>query len=146
MSVFLRYLISLMAHLAWQRMGNRGPVPPLRLSKKSPTALPVIGSWQLMAAMWVINRFWQRYGNEIRSRLLDAKSSALNRAASMLPSQVLPPAPSQSVSTTATRSPQSAATPAPRARYDTQPLPAQSLPAGSVLSGLRPPSPHSPRS
>lgn len=93
MSTFFRYLASLMLHLAWRRAGRGGPVPPIRLPGKSggkTVNLPVIGTWQLMAAMWLIKQFWNRYGHEVKGHLKNNANDLARRAATFLPDPTTP--------------------------------------------------------
>lgn len=92
MSVLIRYLLSLAVHLAWQRIGKGKAVPPIRVpvgrGKRGP--LPVLSSWQIMAATYVLRRVWSAYGGEIRARLATAKHPAVRSLASKIPDPVAP--------------------------------------------------------
>lgn len=68
MGAFWRYVMSLALHLAWHKAGKRGPVPPVRIGK-GPVNLPIIGPWQMMIALWVLRKFWESYGNDVKSRV-----------------------------------------------------------------------------
>lgn len=81
MTSFLRYLISLAAHLTWHRMGRRGPVPPMRLPGGRHMPLIPIGPWQLLVAAWVLNKLWERQGAQVRGRVFGAVRKAGSRAA-----------------------------------------------------------------
>lgn len=164
MPIFLRYLLSLIFHMTWSRVGKGAPVPPVRLPRKGkgPVTLPAIGPWQLMMAMWLVNKIWGKYGNNVKSHLLTAPHPAAKGLGSLLPdpqnagtstlSSTTP-----SVATPALAPPAGAST-APAAAnpphmsthvagpsgsshqppsHDTQRLPGASLPQGSVLSALR---------
>jgi hypothetical protein len=169
MPVFLRYLASLVLHMAWRRAGRGGPIPPMRLPGKGkrPVDLPVIGTWQLMAAMWLFKRLWARYGNDVRTHLMNNSNDLARRAASYLPGVVgaatagtatpgtaTTPGATNTPSTGTTPTVSSAHSPAPAApaprptpAYNTQPLQDDSnpqsdtntgnLPQGSILSKLR---------
>lgn len=135
MNIFLRYLMSLMAHVAWQRMGRGGPVPPLRIPGKRTVNLPAISSWQMMAALWLMKKVWGRYGQNVKSRLMDAPHPWARQAGSLLPdpsttgaTAPTPVAPAPTVA--------AASIPPAPANHDTQPLPPQKLAPGSVLSSL----------
>jgi len=78
----LKYLVSLAAHLTWHRMGARGPVPPMRLPGGRPLPLPPIGPWQLMIALWVLNKLWER--PTFRRRVQGVCKKRLERAAKWL--------------------------------------------------------------
>jgi len=161
MSVFLRYLASLMLHMAWQRTGNKGAVPPMRLPRRGPVNLPVIGPWQMMVAMWMLKRIWKRYGDDVRTRLMTHDNALANRVGAYLPTG----APDNATSVNATSATTASATPAtvnipasnsssaapaatpPAVTHDTTLLPtrrlpgaqngAQAKPQGSLLSKLR---------
>jgi len=85
MSTFLRYLVSLAIHMTWSRMGKGGPVPPIRLPRKGPVNLPVLGPWQVMVGMWLMNKVWDRYGRELKTHLMNAGHPAARAAGSLLP-------------------------------------------------------------
>lgn len=95
MPTFLRYLASLVLHLAWRRAGRGGPVPPIRLPGKAgkngkAVDLPVIGTWQLMAAVWLLKQVWNRYGHEVKGRLASHTNDLARRAATFLPDTTVP--------------------------------------------------------
>ena len=161
MSVFLRYLASMLLHLMWSRAGKGGPLPPVRLPGKKPVNLPVLGPWQMMAAMWLTKKLWEKYGREVKTHLMSTNHPAARGIGSMLPdtkNAALGTNASANASThTSTPAPASAPAsvappgvqPAPGAAgsmqgtvasHDTQPLPGRRLPSGSILSGLRRPS------
>ncbi len=86
MSTFFRYLASLALHLAWRRSGRGGSIPPIRLPGKSKHVdLPVIGTWQLMAAVWLLKKFWNRYGHDVKGHLATHANHLMRRAATILP-------------------------------------------------------------
>lgn len=149
MSVLMKFLLSLAAHAAWQRMGQRGPVPPMRLKGKT-TPLPTIAPWQMMIASWVLNQLWGAFGGEVKSRLQSARHPLIGRVGKLLPNPTGPLAGTRNFAPRLRRSsklkahaPGSAAVHA-QPQYDTQPLPSVAqpqnssrLPKGSVLSSLR---------
>jgi len=145
MSVFLRYLASLMLHMAWQRSGSKGAVPPVRLPRKGPVNLPVnlpvIGPWQMMIAMWMMKRLWKRYGDDVRTHLMTHDNALANRVGAYLPTgapdaslnPTIPATPatvnvptSNSISTPAIAAPTASAI-----THDTKPLPTRRLPQNS---------------
>ena len=142
MSTFLRYLMSLVVHLAWRRAGRGGPVPPLRIPGKGKSIdLPVIGTWQLMAAMWLVKKLWDRYGHDVKGHLKNNANALARRAAAYLPDPASPP---RGLATATPNAPISAAPPVvavPRIAPDlqTQVLtpsvsPAQSAPIAPSVS------------
>ncbi len=152
MSVFLRYLASMLLHLMWSRAGKGGPLPPVRLPGKGPVNLPVLGPWQMMAAMWLANKIWEKYGRDVKAHLMSTNHPAARGVGSMLPDPK-----NAAANNTSTHAPASAPAsvtapsvqPAPgaaastngaAASHDTQPLTGRRLPSGSILSGLRRPS------
>lgn len=160
MPTFLRYMMSLVVHLAWLRAGRGGPVPPVRLpSKKGKSVnLPVIGTWQMMAAMWLAKKFWERYGHDVKAHLKTNPNDLARRAATYLPDPKNPPAAKKLAAAAAataspTPAPTTAPVPAPRPapNLQTQPLSPPniapptassngaptSIPSGSLLSKLR---------
>jgi hypothetical protein len=140
----LRYLISFGMHLAWHRSGKSG-TPPLRVpfGKGKGGPLPAIAPWQLMAAMWLAQRIWARYGDDIQHKLDESKDALLDRVDNVVRGGLgTGNAPAHKSSTPAPN------ILAPRAapNYQTQVLdsgnqsvstPSSPLPPGSVLSGLR---------
>lgn len=87
MSTFLKYLLSLAAHMAWMRAGKSGPVPPVRLPhNKKPLPLPVIGPWQMLIATWVLRKLWQRYGDDVRARVAKVDHPAAQKIYDLIPS------------------------------------------------------------
>lgn len=160
MGTFLRYLLSLGIQLAWQRSGRGGAIPPIRMpfgrNKGKTMPLPIIGPWQMMAAMWIIQRVWKMYGNQIKDRLSNGDNPLLGHLHDLLPDTpgARPSNASTSSATASSASAQQASTaptPAPRPapQYHTQPLSTAAqangakststapLPSGSVLNGLR---------
>lgn len=138
MGSFVRYLASLMLHIAWQRAGNRGGVPPIRLTKRGPVTLPVIGPWQMMIAMWVLRKLWAAYGDDVKGHMLNSKNKFVNQVATSLPST-----PGATTTQNAAPDPDMAA-PAPvysqpstPPSYATQPLAPAAPRPGSLLSRLR---------
>ena len=165
MSTFMRYLISLLVHMTWSRVGKGGPVPPLRVPRKGPVNLPVIGPWQVMIAAWLLRKFWERYGREVKAHLMDTNHPAAQGIGSLLPDPKNPapnmmpgaksgaaghnsgggrnsagapvtfPVPAGAPNVSA--SGVAAAGPRPAPSHATRPLTARPLPQGSVLSSLR---------
>ena len=158
MSTFMRYMMSLVVHLAWRRAGRGGPIPPVRLpgKKGGPVNLPVIGTWQMMAAMWLARKFWERYGHDVKAHLKTNSNDLARRAATYLPDPKTPPA-AKTFPASATASPSAPPTPAvvptprPAPNLQTQPLSSPNIapptassngaptsaPSGSLLSKLR---------
>jgi len=143
MSSLFRFVMSLAVHMAWQRMGKGAPIPRLRTPKGKTVVLPTLAPWQLMAATWLMNKAWERYGHQVKSRLDNTGNYWVKQAGGLLPT---PPSPAPAAAT-ATPPAQPAATPPP-VQYDTQVLSSNdpsaspaanngSLPAGTVLNGLR---------
>jgi hypothetical protein len=153
MSVFFRYLISMLVHMMWARTGNRGPVPPLRVPRKGPLNLPAIGPWQMMIVMWTLRTFWEKYGRDLKLKLMSADHPIARRVGSLLPNTKKAAASGSGgagsgttaapATVTVPAAPATASTPAapPSSHFhthSTQPLPTRRLPAGSILSSLRP--------
>jgi hypothetical protein len=147
MANLFRYLISIAAHLAWQRAGRRGPLPPMKIPGKRTTHLPIPSPWQIMAATWLLERLWKTYGDDVKHKLTHTKSPAVNKLGQMIPAPGdadAPAATSSNVVTapatvTSTPAPQQMAPKAPGTTYATQRLPQDPLPPGSVLGSLRSP-------
>lgn len=158
MSVFLRYLASLLLHLMWSRAGKGGPLPPVRLPGKGPVNLPILGPWQMMAAMWLMNKLWDKYGREVKTHLMTTGHPAARGIGSWLPdpknaksgnSSAIYPATGAKVASAPATVTAPGAQPAPGAAsgpsrgaalaYDTQQLSQRRLPSGSILSALRRP-------
>ena len=150
MSVFLRYLLSMMVHMTWMRMGKGGPVPPLKIPRKGPVNLPVIGPWQVMIGMWLMNKMWEKYGRDVKTHLADTGSSVAKRVGSLLPDPKNTPAASPASSNAARATSGSTtpatvsaaapaappiASPAPAPSHDTQVL--SSAPANPQNSSTR---------
>lgn len=166
MPVFLRYLMSLIFHMMWSRVGKGAPAPPLRVPRrgKGSTTLPTIAPWQMVIAMWTLNKMWDKFGNDVKSRLLTTDNPAAKGIGSLLPdpksnaatlkvvpagsattvvnapmtaaaSTAAPPAPDPSRMSTHAGVQAAASNPTPS--HDTQPLTKANLPQGSVLSALR---------
>ena len=86
MSVFFRFVMTLLANVAWQRIGGKGAVPPVRLPRtKGPINIPVLTPWQMMAAMWVARKAWGRYGNQVKSRIDAVNHPAARQVGAWLP-------------------------------------------------------------
>ncbi len=84
MPTLVKYLLSMVVHMMWSRMG-KGPVPPIRLPRKGPVNLPVVGPWQVMIGMWVINKLWDRYSRDVKTRLMNAQHPVVRNAGSLIP-------------------------------------------------------------
>ncbi len=84
MPTLIKYLLSMVVHMMWSRMG-KGPVPPIRLPRKGPVNLPVVGPWQVMIGMWVINKLWDRYSRDVKTRLMNAQHPVVRNAGSLIP-------------------------------------------------------------
>jgi hypothetical protein len=143
---FLRYLISLGMHIAWQRAGKGGSVPPLRMpagkNKGKTVPLPNIAPWQIMAALWLAQKIWSIYGHTFKAKLRDHKHPLAGHLYDLIPDPPGTPGGNTNPATITVAPNSSTSRPAPQ--YHTQPLagdPATNgsgpLPAGSVLSGLR---------
>jgi hypothetical protein len=151
MSVFFRYLISMLVHMMWTRMGNRGPVPPIRIPRKGPVNLPTIGPWQMMIVMWMMKAFWEKYGRDLKLKLMSSNHPVAKRVGSVLPptkkasmggfgsaGRSTTSAPATITVPANPSAPNTATQPSAQATsYNTQPLPTRRLPAGSILSSLR---------
>ncbi len=86
MAVFLRFLLTMVANFAWQRLGGRGAVPPVKLPRsKQPLNLPVLAPWQMMVAMWIARKFWGRYGVQVKDKLDNATHPAARAVGSLIP-------------------------------------------------------------
>jgi hypothetical protein len=96
MTALLRYLVSLALHIAWARMG-KGPIPAVKLPRRGPVNLPVIGPWQMMIGLWLINRVWERVGHGVKTNLVNHSHPAARAAGSILPD--VPGKPSVSANT-----------------------------------------------
>ena len=160
MSVLLRYLVSMLVHMTWMRMGKGGPVPPFKIPRKGPVNLPVIGPWQVMIGMWLMNKMWEKYGHDVKTHLMDKGSSVAKGVGNLLPNpKNTAQNPSGSASASSAPATVSIAKPvvqaAPAPSHDTQVLSStpqtgqnppsansqaqnsQNLPQGSLLSRLR---------
>src|SRR4028119_858127 len=84
MPTLIKYLLSMIVHMMWSRRG-KGPVPPIRLPRKGPVNLPVVGPWQVMIGMWLLNKLWDRYGREVKSHLMNAQHPAVRNAGTLIP-------------------------------------------------------------
>ncbi len=86
MAKFFRYLVSLVAHAAWQRSGKAGSLPAFKAARGQPTTrLPVPSAWQIMAATWILERLWQAFGDDVKYKVTHTKSPVVNRLGEMLP-------------------------------------------------------------
>jgi hypothetical protein len=86
MGVFVKFLVSLVAHLLWQRVGGRGGIPPVRLPRSNkPVIIPAVSTWQMMIAMWIMKKFWAQYGGHVKTRLSDTSHPIPRRIGSWLP-------------------------------------------------------------
>jgi hypothetical protein len=147
-----RYLLAFAVQIAWQRAGRGGSIPPVRMpvgrGKGKTLPLPIIGPWQMMAAMWLARKIWARYGDDIQRRFDQEKGKVLDRLDHIVVGQSKsgnnPNGPaSQSTPPAAPQIAAPAARPAPN--YGTQVLDdstsnsnsPSNLPPGSVLTGLR---------
>ena len=155
MSIFFRYLFAILVQMAWSRVGKGGPVPPIRLpgKGKDPVKLPLIGPWQMMVAMWMMNKFWDRYGRDVKLKLMDTSHPVARRVGSLLPGAAgkratsgapatitvpgTPASANNAAASSAAASTTTAPSASPAPSHDTQPLPTRRLPQGSVLSSLR---------
>jgi hypothetical protein len=138
MATLLKYLLSLAVHSAWMRAGKGGAAPPLRMPGGKAVPLPVIGPWQMLLISWVARKLWQRYGDEVRTRVAKVDHPAAQRLHDWIPSttaQAAARATSQPPATFTVPG-----TPAPAASAQTQHLPLQvggNTPKSSLLSRLR---------
>lgn len=145
MGTLIRYLISFGMQMAWHRSGKSG-TPPLRMPfGKNKGPLPIFAPWQIMAAMWLGQRIWARYGDDIQQRFEQSKDVVLDRVDNVVRGGLK----TGNGSVNSASTPASVSAPAaPRAtpQYHTQVLndtnqsastPSSPLPPGSVLSGLR---------
>lgn len=159
MGVFVKFLVSLVAHLIWQRVGGKGGIPPVRLPRANkPVIIPTVSTWQLMIAMWVMKKFWAQYGGQVKTRLTDTPHPIPRRIGSWLPdvdtTGQTPAASATSVAATAppatlapsALTPPSPPAPAPAPHYNTQRLdsdssddsdPTSSPARNSLLASLR---------
>lgn len=146
MGTFLRYLISLAMHIAWQRSGKGGSVPPLRMpvgkNKGRTVPLPAIAPWQIMAALWIAQKIWSLYGHVFKEKLRNARHPLAGHLHDLIPDPPMPQGGNSRPATLTVTPSSSTSRPAPQ--YHTQPLAGDTagsgsgpLPAGSVLSGLR---------
>jgi hypothetical protein len=77
MPTFLKYLLSMIVHMMWSRMG-KGPVPPIKLPRKGPVNLPIIGPWQVMiGACGLITSSGIRYSRDVKTHLMNAQHPAV---------------------------------------------------------------------
>lgn len=145
MAAFFRYLVSLLAHSAWQRTGKGGSLPHFKVPGKRTTRLPIPSPWQIMVVTWVLDRLWKTFGDDVKYKLTHTKSPAVNHLAKNIPApgdhtaQPAQPAqaPAPVVAPQVTRNTAPSAAKRSSARYDTQRLPQDPLPPGSVLGSLR---------
>ena len=96
-----------------------------------------------MAITWIGERLWQAFGDDVKHKLTHTKSPSVNRLGEMIPAPGDATKAQQGAQTTVSAP---SALPAPVAqtpvvqktpRYDTQKLPSDPLPPGSVLGSLR---------
>ena len=148
MGTFLRYLMAYGVQLMWQRSGKSGVTPPMRMpfgkNKNKPAAIPIIGPWQMMIAMWLGRQIWSIYGNQVKTKLRQTNHPIAHHVHDLLPDTGKPTQSTSAQNTPAPAKPVSAITPAPRVapQYGTQVLGdtqngSGNLPPGSVLSSLR---------
>jgi hypothetical protein len=84
MPTLFKYLLSMIVHMMWSRMG-KGPVPPIRVPRKGPVNLPVVGPWQVMIGMWLMNKLWERYSRDLKTHLMSAGHPVVRKAGSLIP-------------------------------------------------------------
>ncbi|HEX8234944.1 MAG TPA: hypothetical protein VF600_03225 [Abditibacteriaceae bacterium] len=104
MPTLIKYLLSMIVHMMWSRMG-KGPVPPIRVPRKGPVNLPVVGPWQVMIGMWLMNKLWDRYGRELKMHLMSAQHPAVRNAGSLIPDPKNAPQNSTAAGNTSTPAP-----------------------------------------
>lgn len=146
MSTFIKYLMAFVVQAALQRTGKQGAIPPMRIpfgkNKGQSVALPVIGPWQMMIAMWVARQVWVVYGDGVKAKLQNARHPLVKHVGTLLPD-----AGKKSAAATPAPAPQSSApstAPAPK-QYDTRVLDTDTnngkdsgnLPPGTLLNSLR---------
>lgn len=86
MNILLKFLFSLIAHTLWKRIGGGGAVPPIRLPRsKRIVNIPVFTSWQLMVVTWLARKAWHRYGDTVKTRLVNAENPVVRRVGSYVP-------------------------------------------------------------
>lgn len=135
MAVFLRFLLTVAANFAWQRIGGRGAVPPVKLPRsKQPLNLPILAPWQMMVAMWMARKFWGRYGTQVKDKLDNAAHPAARAVGSMIPNDAnLDPKMAAAGSADTNNANLQAGAPAPRVWTTTaQPATAANGPATAV--------------
>ena len=89
MAVFIRFLLTVAANFAWQRIGGRGAIPPVKLPRsKQPLNLPVLAPWQMIVAMWMARKFWGRYGTQVKDKLDNAAHPAARTVGAWIPTDV----------------------------------------------------------
>ena len=152
MAKIFPFLISLFAHAALRRSGKAGMVPSsFKVPGKSTTRLPVPSAWQVMMISWVAERLWQAFGDDVKQKLTHTKSPAVNKLGQMIPAPgdaaqasqpaapAAPPAQPTAQHPVAAQAPSQASLQSRRAskNYNTQKLPQDPLPPGSVLGSLR---------
>jgi hypothetical protein len=127
MGVFVKFLVSMVMHLLWQRVGGKGAIPPVRLPRSNkPVIIPAVSTWQLMIAMWVLKKFWAQYGGQVKSRLTDTSHPIPKRIGSWLPdTDAASHAVVNAPATPATPASSSSTHVAPSALGPAQPSPAQ---------------------
>ena len=89
MTVFLRFLMTVAANFAWQRIGGRGAIPPVKLPRsKQPMNLPILAPWQMMVGMWMLRKFWGRYGTQVKDKFDSAAHPAARTVGSWIPTNL----------------------------------------------------------
>ena len=89
MAVFLRFLLTMAANFAWQRIGGRGAIPPVKLPRsKQPLNLPILAPWQMMVGMWMARKFWGRYGTQVKDKFDNAAHPAARAVGSWIPTDL----------------------------------------------------------
>ena len=166
MAKIFPFLFSLLAQAAWRRSGRSGGVPPFKVPGKSTTRLPMPSTWQIMMITWVLERLWQAFGDDVKHKLTHTKSPSVNKLGKMIPApgdaahanahanqgvpQAAPSAQPMtqsaqhqaqpnptSVLPQAATSPSAAQSRRASKTYNTQKLPQDPLPPGSVLGSMR---------
>ena len=89
MAGFIRFLLTVAANFAWQRIGGRGAIPPVKLPRsKQPLNLPVLAPWQMMVGMWIARKFWGRYGTQVKDKFDNAAHPAARTVGSWIPTDL----------------------------------------------------------
>jgi hypothetical protein len=124
MPTLFKYLLSMIVHMMWSRMG-KGPVPPIRVPRKGPVNLPVVGPWQVMIGMWLMNKLWERYSRDLKTHLMNAQHPVVRNAGSLIPD----PKNAPQNGTSGNTSPQTTAAPSTTPATINVPASGQSSPA-----------------